>query len=244
MKLLASPHRLHGAVSNAVVTDPRAERILWRLERDDPYRPHLLVLTASHPDFTQLVETYGWPDTPAGKAQTRDYQPLLDRLDTGQRYAFRLTANPVQSVRKPVKPTDAQQAKQKQWDASNGTGRKARGHRVAHRTVQQQQQWLSERALRCGFSLPPADTGIEVPSLGGGKAEPATQVVRRETVQFERGASGATVRISSATFEGILEVTDAAVLRSTLVGGVGPNKAYGQGLLTLAPLTADETLHG
>ena len=38
------------------------------------------------------------------------------------------------------------------------------------------------------------------------------------------------------TFEGILEISDEEVFKQTLVDGIGREKAYGCGLLTLARL--------
>ena len=59
-------------------------------------------------------------------------------------------------------------------------------------------------------------------------------VVQRETQRFKRG--GSQVTIVRATFQGVLEVTSADALREALVNGVGRAKAYGCGLLTLAPV--------
>jgi CRISPR system Cascade subunit CasE len=42
------------------------------------------------------------------------------------------------------------------------------------------------------------------------------------------------VNLAVATFDGLLEVADADLLRRTLVSGLGPAKAYGCGLMTLA----------
>jgi len=40
----------------------------------------------------------------------------------------------------------------------------------------------------------------------------------------------------AATFEGILEVTDAEKFRQSLKQGIGTGKAYGFGLLSVAPV--------
>ncbi|MDQ0745874.1 hypothetical protein QF034_000105 [Streptomyces africanus] len=55
---------------------------------------------------------------------------------------------------------------------------------------------------------------------------------------------GPRVTLSTATFEGRLRVTDPDTLRASLLGGIGPAKGYGQGLLTLAPLHTTEADHG
>jgi len=43
------------------------------------------------------------------------------------------------------------------------------------------------------------------------------------------------VTLQTVTFEGIARITDPELTRRSLLGGVGAGKAYGLGLLTLAP---------
>ena len=49
------------------------------------------------PSFEHLQEQAGWSQQQTW--DTRDYSTLLDRLLRGQRYYFRLTANPVVATR-------------------------------------------------------------------------------------------------------------------------------------------------
>lgn len=210
--LLASPHRLHGAVMHAFPAaqrephrDPSAEgRILWRLDQQtDPRRSQaLLYLVSPHePDLTHIAEVAGRPTTQSWL--TRPYQPLLDQLTTGQRWAFRLTANPTYS--KPPAPGHRDQ----------------RGQRLGHVTIAQQTHWLLTRTEACGFTIAPTTD-----------KEPDVAIRHRHNHKFTR--HGSTVTIAAATFEGILDVTDPAALRHALTHGIGPAKSYGCGLLTLA----------
>jgi CRISPR system Cascade subunit CasE len=43
-------------------------------------------------------------------------------------------------------------------------------------------------------------------------------------------------RVRSARYEGVLEVTDAESFRNTVIRGIGPGKAFGFGLLSIAPV--------
>jgi CRISPR system Cascade subunit CasE len=97
-----------------------------------------------------------------------------------------------------------------------------RGKRRGHVTVAYQQQWFLDRAARWGFTVEAA--GLAVHS--------------RRTLSFSRRSDGTdrTVTVTVATYEGILTVTDPESLRRTLCHGVGRAKAYGCGLLTLAPV--------
>lgn len=135
--LLASPQRIHAAVL-AGFPESRDEaadgRILWRLD-EGRHDVVLYVVSPDKPDLTHLVETVG---RPAYGWQTRDYGPFLDRLAAGERWAFRLRANPVHHVR-PV----------------HG----GRGKRVGHVTAQQQTAWSHRQAERHGFAVVAGSAG-------------------------------------------------------------------------------------
>lgn len=204
-RLLASPHRVHGAVGTCFPTSRRPERVLWRVDRTAAGTVLYLVSDVL-PDPTGFVEEYGWPA--AGGWVTRDYGVLLDALDVGAEFAFRLTANPVRSGRAPGK------------ERVEG----ARTQRFAHVTALQQLEWFLTRCEGWGFSVAPP-VGLE--------ADATVRVVERRMLKFPR--QGRDVTIGLAAYEGVLTVTDVAELRRRLVEGIGHAKAYGCGLLTLAP---------
>jgi CRISPR system Cascade subunit CasE len=208
--ILGSPQAMHAAVM-ASFPGRLADRTEQRvLWRLDPAPgvAHLYVVAPEEPDFTHLVEQAGWPTLPTW--HTRDYEPFLSRLEKGSAWSFRLTANPTRSA------------------APAGGGE---SKRFGHVTVAQQQDWLVARSAAAGFELIPATgpDGIDRPEHG--------LVVRNRSVDRFRRGSG-TVTLSRATFEGALVVRDAAAVRRALISGIGPAKAYGCGLLTLAPLSA------
>jgi CRISPR system Cascade subunit CasE len=99
-------------------------RVLWRTDTVGE-QTWLYVLSATCPDFAHMIEQFGWPGSDQGW-DTRDYEPFLSHLKAGQRWRFRLHANPVYT---------------------------ADGKRYAHVTAEQQKQWLSARAERNGFSF-------------------------------------------------------------------------------------------
>ena len=180
-------------------------RTLWRV---DSARKsiNLYVSSAIEPDLTHLVEQAGWPTTATWT--TREYGPFLEGLRAGTTWGFRLTANPTHSVRRPPQL------------ASEQVEPRSRGQRLAHVTVEQQLAWLMTRAERLG---------IDVGNLG----EPTVAVTERSLSTFRRQSSSVT--IGFARFDGTLVVTDPDALRIAMRGGIGPAKAYGCGLLTLAP---------
>ncbi|AQU70081.1 type I-E CRISPR-associated protein Cas6/Cse3/CasE [Streptomyces niveus] len=249
-KLLANPGAMHGAVMGGLPGTNDNERVLWRLDADDPYRPHLFVLTRSRPDWTHIVEQAGWPDADGDHAAVRDYTPLLTQIATGREFAFRLTASPVQNTQSPRTPTPAQAAR----IAANTDTKRTRGFRMGHRTAAAQLDWFLSRTDRWGFDFPASRTdapapGLETP-LSAPAPEPAAsgeearhanpprevRITARNRHSFKKNGNGATVTFRSATFEGRLRVTDPQAFTTCLLQGIGPSKAHGCGLLTLAPL--------
>ncbi len=99
--------------------------------------------------------------------------------------------------------------------------RSTRGKRHGHVTVTQQTEWLLRQAPRHGFTV----------SIGTND-EPDVAVHQRDMLRFPR--NGHTVTLATAVFQGRLHITEPDALRTALTAGIGPAKAYGCGLLTLA----------
>ena len=131
MKFLGSPQVIHASVESCF---PSADltRKLWRLDYFQG-QPCLLLLSQEKPDFTHLIDQFGYP---GDSGEIRDYQHVLERLQSGMRYRFRLCANPVYSLK-----------------SEDGK----RGKVVPHVTVQQQEDWLQKKCGQLGFSI---DTAV------------------------------------------------------------------------------------
>lgn len=208
--LIVSPQRLHAAVLAGFLPGVSGRgRVLWRLDADGPHELNLYVVSAEPPSFDALVEQAGWTANPVWR--TADYRPFLSRLEPGQRWVFRLVANPVRNVR----------------DASSAGGETSlpRGRRVPLIKEADQREWLLSRSERLGFRV--------VDGAAGGANLSVTRGQRR---RFERRKDDETrsVTLQTAQFDGVLEVLDVDGLRRTLCEGAGGGKGYGCGLMTLA----------
>lgn len=129
MRALAEPKLFHGAIE-ASCPGPR-QRNLWRIDTLGQ-NCYLMMLTPERPDLTAAAAQFGYHGTPAW--ETKDYEPLLQRIQPGTVWHFRLTANPVHH------------------SAGNPqTG--VRGRVLAHTTSAHQEQWLMGKAADHGFSL-------------------------------------------------------------------------------------------
>lgn len=138
--LMSSPQALHAAVLSGFPPESAAPtgngRLLWRVDTHGP-STQLFLVSPRPPDLTHLVESVGWPSTQGW--DTREYQPFLDRLQTGAEWAFRLRANPSRSGRKAPDSPQTQ--------------------RFGHLTAAQQLAWLTARAETAGFDIPEGELG-------------------------------------------------------------------------------------
>ena len=100
---------------------------------------------------------------------------------------------------------------------SQGEGK--RGRIMPEITAEQQLAFLESRAERLGFKLMPEEY----------------QIVERSWEPFRKKGQRM-MRLSKATYEGILKVTDEELFYNTLTKGIGKKKAYGFGLMTVIPL--------
>lgn len=212
-RLVGSPQSLHAAVMGSHPPSPAqdgAGRVLWRLDQYSGHDLQLYVLSPSPPDFTGLLEQAGWPTQITW--DTTAYEPFLANLSTGQQWTYRLTANPVRVLPK---------------DTASGS---RRGKVSPRLTVRQKQEWLVKHSASWGFEVPADDTfGVDA------------EVRERHTASFARrdasgGGNRTPVALTRATFRGTLTVTDADILKHALTHGMGRAKAYGCGLMTLAPI--------
>ncbi|MGO1543345.1 MAG: type I-E CRISPR-associated protein Cas6/Cse3/CasE [Gulosibacter sp.] len=212
MRFQRDPQALHAAVASAFPPGEDEARTLWRLDVDG-HETTLLILSSRVPSLEHLQEQAGWQNEQTW--ESRDYGQLLARLMKGQRYAFRLAANPVHTV----------------------TGEDGKKRRLAHVSAPHQLGWLGERADLIGVrfldevgepqAFPSPDDTHPLPL-------PGVRISERKTLKFRRGSQQVT--LAQARFEGGIEVHDVDQLRNTLVQGIGKAKAYGCGLMTLAPL--------
>lgn len=92
-----------------------------------------------------------------------------------------------------------------------------RGRVCAHSTREHQRIWLKNQGEKHGFSL----------------NDDSFDVVHTQWYHFNKGNKKNRISMLAVTYEGILEVADAETFRKMLIEGLGREKAYGVGLMTL-----------
>ncbi|MGI6040234.1 MAG: type I-E CRISPR-associated protein Cas6/Cse3/CasE [Eubacteriales bacterium] len=128
LQALAVPEFLHAAIENCVLG--KRQRNLWRLDTVAE-KHYLLIVSQEKVDFTPLKEKFG-PDDGKPVEQPVCYDKLFDRLQTGQQWRFRLSANPTKSV---------------MLDTSNTRGK------VYAVRPSETKQWLVDKSKKKGFSV-------------------------------------------------------------------------------------------
>lgn len=192
----------------------RAQGVLWRL---DGVRGGFIQYVQSNvePDWSRLPAGYL-----SGPAQVRSLQPVLDAIAPGRRFAFRLVANPTRAI--PRRDQD----KQEQEDDTEPK-RRTQNMKVALRDPIKQVDWLIRKGGQHGFVIPatgagqPDVTTSPCPDMIGQKEKPKNNKDR--------------ITVVPVRFEGFLVVTDAAAFADAVRNGIGRGKAYGCGLISLAP---------
>lgn len=134
MLALSNPQKLHGAIESAFLGE--RERNLWRID-ELCGETYLLVLSKQMPDFSNAVTQFGFEGE---SFESRNYEPLLERITAGSRWQFRLTANPTFSRKKP--------------------NNSSRGKVMAHTTVEHQEEWLTKHSENFGFSTSPDEFAV------------------------------------------------------------------------------------
>ncbi len=219
---LAQPYEMHRTLMNGFPQSPTEARrtfgVLFRAEPDEHHgRVLVYVQSAVEPDWTCLgLSEYLLHEPEPPKDLARAYV----RLKTGQQLRFRLRANPTRRILRPKSDDE-----------------RLKGKRVALLSDDEQAAWLARKGrervkgFSGGFELIERD----LLDPDGHRCRSPCVSVRDEGPQWGR-RNGRTVTHAAVRFDGILRVTDADAFRVTLAEGIGPAKAFGFGLLSIAPV--------
>ncbi|MBI4336993.1 MAG: type I-E CRISPR-associated protein Cas6/Cse3/CasE [Chloroflexi bacterium] len=220
---LADCHSLHQRLMSGFPQAPnpgdgRAHfGVLYRLDVDH-HAGRAMVLVQSQPQpnwfhlpLGYLRDTGGDPKNPDSKCVDQAYESLR----AGSVLAFRVRANPTRKIDTKSSPD----------------GQRRNGKRVELKKEEDQVQWLRRKG-EGAFRLLSVRTNNSVANV---RAVPERLTgFRRAQDQGQDVARRITV--ASVLFDGQLQVDDPYRFHQLLVNGIGPAKAYGCGLLSIAPL--------
>ncbi|MBI1784225.1 type I-E CRISPR-associated protein Cas6/Cse3/CasE [Candidatus Sumerlaeota bacterium] len=149
---------------------------------------------------------YAFQNAPKFLAAPPEFKKFNPAFAEGQRLRFRIRVN---------------------LSKRSGEG-KSKGKRVALTWDEKKspdeavREWFAAKGNACGFSLDPANERFKLVQLGW--------------VSGYRPKEEKQMKFRAALIEGILTVTDAERFKGTIETGIGHGKAFGFGLLSVAPI--------
>lgn len=213
---LSDCHTFHQRIMQAFPTargeSPRAEfGLLYRIELSSGRRPEaILLLQSEHRgDWDTLPPGYLAGDLSNINPAVKEVGQMYDGINPGDRFRFRLRANPTRRVFKPRK----------------GDHDAMIGKRVQLFTDEERTIWMERKGTQGGFAV-----DVDSLAIHHGDAFGPRQYGTRGN-----GSNRSSLTFEATVFEGVLTVTDAATFQTTLRTGIGSGKAYGFGLLSIAP---------
>jgi CRISPR system Cascade subunit CasE len=229
LKLAADPYELHRKLLDTLpcMPKPKADtgnqlktaELLFRVDATDT-GPVVLIQSSEKPEWDALElarrALLQWPP------QTKPYEP---KCTLGQRLAFRLVCQP--AVRKSGQ------------FGTKVSGKRLPGPRRACRDDEQRLEWLRRKGNYGGFVIETVGlTLVEWRNTKPLQAKGGAPIEKHEEARRRAFGPGFVQRLGAVRFDGLLQVSDPVKFGRTLAAGIGPAKAFGFGLLSIAPATA------
>lgn len=211
---LANPYQLHSTLCRAFsrpdVKCPEGE-FLWRLEpeADADGNARILVQSRNLPEWGGIT-VKNWlacADVPIDLRK----RLKLDELKPGQRFRYRLRANPCVSPK-----TDGSK----------------RGKRQGLFKAADQEKWLERKGVQHGFSLPQLLSF----DLSDDPEERIDVRISQEQMLSDKQHTKNSISIFSVLYDGVLSISEPDKFRQTLNSGIGHGKVMGLGLLSVVPI--------
>lgn len=205
----ADPYAWHQRSWDCFPDRPHDQRdFLTRIDAK-PERLQLLILSPTIPARPDWCPSDGW--------QTKDVDE--EAFFSASRFRFSLLANPTRKIRSNEKGELLRNSRRvpitHREDRTDEHGQTRRGLLT----------WLADQGQSAGFRFEPEDL----------------HTITRPRQNFVRPKKGDSPRRSGTLhgvdFQGTLEATDRDLLRRAFATGIGPAKAFGFGMLCLAPLS-------
>jgi len=220
----ANCHELHRTLLSVFSGDVQKENgapgarsqfgLLYRIEEDRRTgEPVVITQSRAEPDWSRLPAGYLRASAPGTNPACKPVAEQYAAIAENQLLRFRLRANPTKRC---------------------GAQGVLPGHRLALTAEAEQLTWLERKAAGAGFRLMQVATSAGIPGtiVPDVRSDPAAR-----QLAWRRGPTGERTRLvfGSVLFEGLLRVTDATLFRAAISAGIGSGKAYGFGLLSVAP---------
>jgi CRISPR system Cascade subunit CasE len=230
---LAHPYEMHRTLMRAFPQLPPQEKtnarekygVLFRADVEDySHRVVVYVQSVVKPcwSFLDGVEGYLLADAEPPNPGCKSIERAYGKLRAGQVLAFRLRANPTKRI----------------WKVAAGE-EALKGKRVGLLREEEQVAWLVQKSLERERGKPGGFEIVmkEIPDRNGNIRQIPQVTACCEGKQTGRKLQDTrkhAITHLAVRFDGLLRITDADAFRDTLAKGIGPAKAFGFGLLSVA----------
>jgi CRISPR system Cascade subunit CasE len=198
-----------------------AHRLIWTLFPGAPdTRRDFLFLVERERPFIAIVRSARAPSEAGGLLVIEHSYAFAPRVHRGQRLRFRLKAVPATWTRTTARAaTKRQDVIMAAWQRLPEADR-ADPERLEAVAEAAARTWLQRQGERRGFAF----------------AEDQVEVLTYDQSRLPTGRPRQRIIFGAVTWEGVLEVREVEVFRRTLGDGLGALRAFGHGLLQIAPL--------
>jgi CRISPR system Cascade subunit CasE len=197
-----------------------AHRLIWTLfpGTPDAKRDFLFLVERERP-FTAIVRSARAPSEAGGLLLIKRSYPFAPRIHQGQQLRFRLKTVPVTWTRTTANPeTKRQDVIMAAWQRLSESER-ADAERLEAVAEASARAWLQRQGDRCGFA----------------SAADQVEVLDYDRRRLPTGRPRQRMIFGAVTFEGVLQVREVDAFHRALVEGFGALRAFGHGLLQIAP---------
>ncbi len=205
---MQSPYELHRTLARAFTTEPSVD---YRAQHGVLFRSEPLAHAAVLP--TVLVQSNSvpdWNELPEAYLLSANVRPFDPVFTTGQTLSFRIVANP---TKKEKRPGQRQGRRVALTDVADELYKSDDDNLQTPATA-----WLTRKGILHGFQVLYATT--DAFWLG--------------TFDRDKSTVKNQLPIYGVRYDGLLQVTDPALLLDAVSKGIGPSKAFGFGLLSVA----------
>ncbi len=200
--------------------------LLFRVEYDRlTGMPVIYAHSKLEPDWACLPGGYLVSDGSGRKNPAcKDVRDAYSAIREGQKLVFTLTANPTRKTGTLLKS-----------ERLAGV-RKSNGRRVYISDPEEQLEWLRRKAEQHGFEIVSVNSDSRILDATADR-----EVTMRGWKNVNNSGERVTLTLRGCTFRGRLQVTNNPRFLDAIANGIGSGKAYGFGMLSVAPIRAFHT---
>lgn len=208
-----------GEVETKIEATPRNKfNILYRIDVDRNRGTAILLIQSTFkPDWRSLRSDY------AAEISCKAVHDKYSQIENGMNLMFRLQANPTKRIGKSYQHPD--EGKREEFNRKFRDEKKRR--RISVNTDEERIDWLTRKGDEAGFRLTNINVAPTVQNVAS---------VEERKINFRKEKNSPKISFGSVVFEGVITVTDSAKFKESIISGIGTGKAYGFGLMSVAPV--------